>query len=406
VTTAGHILRANTSVAEVGSSRMSFPLLVGFFFAFRSCISYLGFQSDPRTGAAVSLGCSGLLLIAALFQTMGDEHFSMRLMFASRTLRWLWLYLAVTGLSVLWTAAESPAVAAGFWAGMVMDAVTAVLLVKPPDIAKSTDALMKGFVVGTLFVAAVAWLSPTLPDLRIGNEEFLHPNWLGLICGLAFFFAQHLASEERGWKWCCLALGVTLLRSISKTSIVAFFIAEGLYLSREKQLTTRAKAGIAAVLAIVAAAFWNLLGTYFENYSMAGNSTETLTGRTFIWAMALSAGIERPWFGHGLYSYRALIPAVGTFEPAHAHNEILQQFFEFGLLGVSVTVGLYLSLFLAAKRSASLRFGKLVQVLVIFCAIRGLADTLNFGLSLPLWLFAALALALAKPQEGLEASAA
>jgi exopolysaccharide production protein ExoQ len=406
MTSASHILRVNTNVAAVDRTRRPLALLVGFFFAFRSCISYLGFQSDPRTGAAVSLGCSGLLLIATLFSALGDEQFSMRLMFASRTLRWLWAYLAVTGLSLLWTGAESPAVAAGYWAGMVMDVVTALLLIKPPDISKRTDALMKGFVIGTLFVAAMAWLSPTLPDLRIGNEEFLHPNWLGLICALSFFFAQHLASEERVWKWCCVVLGITLLRSISKTAIIAFLIAEGFYLLREKQLTTRAKAGIAAVLAIVVIAFWDLLETYFEVYSTTGNSTETLTGRTIIWAMALSAGIERPWFGHGLYSYRALIPPVGTFEASHAHNELLQQFFEFGALGVAVTVGLYLTLFLTAKRSVASRFGKLAQVIVIFSVIRGLADTLNFGLSLPLWLFAAFGIALAQPREDLEASAA
>jgi hypothetical protein len=42
------------------------------------------------------------------------------------------------------------------------------------------------------------------------------------------------------------------------------------------------------------------------------------------------------------------------------------------------------------------------MVTVIFCVLRGITDTLNFGLSLPLWLFAALAVTLAQPGDAQE----
>jgi exopolysaccharide production protein ExoQ len=113
--------------------------------------------------------------------------------------------------------------------------------------------------------------------------------------------------------------------------------------------------------------------------------------------------LEQPWIGHGIYSFRALIPAIGTFQPWHAHNELLQEFFEYGLLGVAVTIGLYLSLMIGGRRSPDRSFGRLAEVIVVFSLIHGLADTANFGLSLPLCLFAALAVPLMQP-DALEAA--
>src|SRR6202000_3406524 len=102
------------------------------------------------------------------------------------------------------------------------------------------------------------------------------------------------------------------------------------------------------------AVFATLLRANLELYVSAGNvnQAESLTGRTFIWAQAFSVAVEHPWIGGGFYSFRALIPGFGTNQPWHAHNELLQQFFECGLLGVVVTLGLYVSFFLAAKRNA------------------------------------------------------
>jgi exopolysaccharide production protein ExoQ len=403
MTTAGHILGANANTHMARGQLVNMPLqkIAGFFFIYRIGLTYLGFQSDPRTGTIVNLTCSGLILVAALLYTIGDGQFSFRFLVSSRTLRWLLAYLAVSGASLFWTAAGSVTDAAGLWTGMAMEVAIVLLLVKPPNATEQLDALMKGFVVGMLFMAAVAWMSPTMPDLRIGNEEFLHPNAIGLGCAMAFFFAQHLALEKRAWRWCCLAFGITLLRSISKTSIVAFAIAETIYLLREKQISRALKIRIAAVAVVVLAVFATLLDTYLTTYTAAGsgNTAETLTGRTLIWSTAMSMAVEHPWIGHGFYSFRALMPAFGTFEAWHAHNELLQQFFEYGLLGVAVTVGLYLSLIFAAKRSAARHYTKLIFVVVLFSLIHGLTEALIFDLAVPLWLLAAFAIVLQQPSQ-------
>ncbi len=406
MTTTSHLLQAHSSVSIGRSFRTPLQLLTGFFFAFRFSVTYLGFQSDPRTGSIIVLACSALLLAASLTYTLGDNQFSLRCLFASRTMRWLLAYLAMSGFSLFWTSAESILDAGALWAGMVMEVTTVLLLVKKPNVEDRVDALLKGFVVGMLFVGALGWMGPTLPDLRIGDYEFLHPNMIGMYSALAFFLAQHLAFKERIWRWACLALGMTLLRTISKTSIIALLVAESYYLLREQQISRRLKMQIAAVGLIVIAAFAALLESYLKIYTTtgSGDQAETLTGRTAIWATAFFMAIEKPWIGHGFYSFRTLIPAFGSFEPWHAHNELLQEFFEYGLLGVFVTVFLYSTLICAVRRfagstsaenpGATHAYAKLASVVVLFAVVHGLTEAVNFGLTIPLWLFAVLAIAL------------
>jgi exopolysaccharide production protein ExoQ len=406
MTTAGHILQSDRVVVTRKSFQAPLQLFTGFYFAFRFAVIYLCFQSDPRAGSIAILSGSALIFFASAGYTLGDDKFSSKRLFANRIVWWLLAYLAMSGLSLFWTGAESILDAGGLWTGMVLDVATVLLLVKGPDVAGRFDALFKGFVVGMLLVGAVAWMAPTLPDLRIGDYDFLHPNLVGMYAALAFFLAQYLSLKERTWRWACVALVMILLRSISKTSIIAFLVAETFYLLRERQLSRRTKIQIAAVGLVVIAAFSTLLGSYLEVYADTGssNQAETLTGRTAIWAAAFFMAIEKPWFGHGFYSFRALIPAFGSFEPWHAHNELLQEFFEYGVLGVVVTFGLYLSLMSAAKRftkkvsaispGAMHPYGRTVSVIVLFAFVHGLTESVNFGLSIPLWLFAALAIAL------------
>jgi exopolysaccharide production protein ExoQ len=408
MTIASHLLQTNTNVESRRSFLAPLQMCAGFFFAFRFALIYLGFQADPRAGSIMTLVFSALIMAAAMIYTIGDSHFSIRSLLESRILWWLLAYLAMSGISLLWTGAESVMDAGALWIGMVIEVATVLLLVKPPDTTNRIDALFKGFVMGMLFVGAVAWMAPTLPDLRIGDYEFLHPNMIGMYSALGFFLAQHLALKERIWRWACLALGMILLRSISKTSIIAFLVAESFYLLREQQIPRRLKIQIATVVLIVIAAFATLLESYFEIYttSGSGNQAETLTGRTAIWAAAFFMAIEKPWIGHGFYSFRTLIPAFGSFEPWHAHNELLQEFFEYGLLGIVVTVGLYSVLIVGAKRfalkisdtkSTASLYGRLISVVVLFATVHGLTESVNFGLTIPLWLFAALAIALQQP---------
>ena len=80
-----------------------------------------------------------------------------------------------------------------------------------------------------------------------------------------------------------------------------------------------------------------------------------------------------------------MIPPFGVFEARHAHNEILQQFYAYGIAGICIWVGLYTAVF---REIRGLRQDSLKAFLLgffLFILVRGLADTEVFDLSLPLW---------------------
>jgi O-antigen ligase len=164
-------------------------------------------------------------------------------------------------------------------------------------------------------------------------------------------------------------------------------------------MSRNTKAWIGVGTLVVVGCFWGLLNRYVDLYNNtgSGNQAETLTGRTFIWAAAISMGIEKPWIGHGVYSFKSLIPSFGGFQPVHAHNEFLQQFFEYGVVGVVIVAGIYWSLYRLARRAPKSELRTLALTLLIFALLRGLADTTNFGLSYPLWILTALSISLTTP---------
>lgn len=375
-----------------------FAGVVGFFLVFRVCLIFLFFQSNPVTGTMVTFGLELALLFGAIFYTTEDHPPAIRTSLLASPVRWLFSFLMLSLASILWTGAESRIVALGYWVGMAADIAIVLLLVRHGDASRYAEGLMKGTVWGAALLALVAWWAPVTQDLRLGNDAFLHPNTLGLELGISTLIAQHLVPRGARWKWLAIALSITLLRTLSKTAIIAFIVAECWYLMQDKQITRKAKTWLGVGALLVVASFWSVLNSYVDAYSNAagGNQVETLTGRTVLWAVAFSMSLERPWFGHGIYSFRALIPAFGDFQPVHAHNELLQQFFEFGLVGVIVVAGTYWSLYRQARRAQASELKPLSLALLIFALVHGLTDTTNFGLSFPLWLLTALSICLAQ----------
>jgi O-antigen ligase len=139
-------------------------------------------------------------------------------------------------------------------------------------------------------------------------------------------------------------------------------------------------AGIATVVA-----FSSLLNSYFDIYTNTGNSPETLTGRIGIWTVILSEAIQQPWIGHGFHAVWKVIPPFGDFEARHAHNELMQQFYAYGIVGVCMLGGLYGSFYRQVRKLSTSSMRTFWFALLLFVLIRGLTDTEPFDLSLPLW---------------------
>jgi exopolysaccharide production protein ExoQ len=369
------------------------PAVVGFYFAFRIFIvplTALAVQ-DPQTGVVLNLGINFLLLGLVAFHSCGPAPRTLGSIARLPCAGWALLFLGFSGCSLAWTAAVSLPAAVAFWCAMAADLAMIMLLLRTGPIDEMVSGVMKGYVYGACCVALVAWCLPTQSDLRFGVEGLLGTNQIGYPCAFAVFLAQYLMLREgdrRRWKVYAVFLAITVLRSLSKTTIAALVAGEAVVLLRDRTISRKTKITVMAGTAVVIAAFSGLLVTYFDLYTGEGvNQAETLTGRLGIWAYFLDMALEQPWIGHGFHSVWKVIPPFGSdqFEARHAHNELLQQFYAYGVVGIGMMAGLYGSFFRMARKLAPSPVRTLLLALLVFVLVRGLADTEVFDLSLPLW---------------------
>lgn len=365
------------------------PFIVGFFFSFRLFIMLLSVRilgTEVETGVEVDLAVNYLLLVFVAFQTLGVTNTASPRILKLPSVRWVLLFLGFSCCSLLWSATASLPAAAAYWCAMAADVAMVILLLRSGSIGGIANALMKGYVCGACAVAITAWLLPAQSDLRLGDDELLGANQIGYLCAFGVFIAQYLMRSKAGkWGFAAVLLAVTLLRSLSKTSLVAFLVAEAFLLLKDKSMALRTKLLLIFAAMLVTIGFSGLLTSYFDIYANTGNSPETLTGRLGIWAFVLNEAIQQPWIGHGFHSVWKVIPPFGDFEARHAHNELLQQFYSYGVVGICMMAGLYGSFYRQARRVTIGSMRAFYYALLLFILIRGLADTEVFDFSLPLW---------------------
>ena len=370
---------------------ITFPFVVGFYFAFRLFIMLLSVRilgTDPRTGTALSLAIDFLLLLCVAFCTQGDFPIRLKQLTRLPAVSWVIVFLGFSCCSLLWSSTASMATSIAYWCGMTADVAIVVMLIQTEPLTNATNPLMEGYVWGACAVAVIAWIMPAQSDLRLGDEELLGANQIGYLCGFAFFIAQYLMRERKGkFSYRTLLLAITLLRSLSKTTIVAFLVSEVFLLITDRSISRRNKILAALASAVVIATLWGLLSSYYDMYTSTGNQSSTLTGRVGIWAYLLAEALQQPWIGHGFDSVWKVVPPFGPdqFEAAHAHNELLQQFYAYGVVGVCIFVGIYVSLYRHIRRLAAGPPRKFLFSFLLFVLVRGTADTERFDLSLPMW---------------------
>jgi exopolysaccharide production protein ExoQ len=385
----------------------SLAATAGVYFASRLCLTFLFFQSDPQHGTILGLALNMLLLLLAALNSVGPAPSAQFSPWRVTCVRWIAVFLGFSFLSLLWTQAISVPVAFAYWCGMAADVAMVLLLLRTSPLVEVALSIIRGYVVGACFIACVMWLSPTMQDLRPGNDELFNPNLIGFICAFGIFLAEFLLVRSRSWRYPAIFLAISLLRSLSKTTIVALLLSQTFMLVFSTTIRRRSKVLIVTAAGLVLAAFSGLIAAYYQVYINAGNQAETLTGRIGIWAFILDRALERPWFGHGFDSVWKVIPPFGRdqFETWHAHNELLQQFYAYGAAGIVLLIGVYGSFYRQVRRVARPEHRTLLLSLIIFIVLRGLGDTERFDLSFPLWSISLLALMLAAPERPVEVTA-
>ena len=372
--------------------------IAGFFFAARIAVVLFSVRvlgTEPSTGAELSLGLNLLLLLAVCFHSLGSAKRTFGSMMRLSSVRWVAAFLLFSGCSLAWSVTVSPPTSVAYWCGMAADVAIVILLLRDGSVAGRVNSLMKGYVSGACCLAVVAWLMPVQADLRLGDEDFLNTNQIGNLCAFAVFLAQYLMRSKAGkWGPAAVFLTITLIRSLSKTTIVAFLISECLLLIQDRTMTRKSKIVLASVAVVGILAFWGLFEAYYDIYTTAGNQAETFTGRTAIWAYSLDAAIERPWIGHGFDSMWKVAPPFGSdrFEARHAENEVLQQFYAYGVAGIAILVLLYGSLYRKIRKLSRGPLRVIFLSLMLFIVVRGLAEAEPFDLLLPLWSIVSIAM--------------
>lgn len=378
----------NPAPAEANGMPALLPGAAGFFFSFRIAIVLVAvrlFLQNAQTGVVAGLVCNYVLLVVVGFFSLGPAAHGVRPLMRG-PVWWALGFLGFSGVSLLWSSAASLPAAAAFWCAMAADVGIAMLLLRSGPAEETSEAVMQGYIWGTCAFAAIAWMLPAQSDLRLGDEELLGPNQIGYACAFAFFMAQYLmARRGRVWAIPAAFCAITLLRSLSKTSIVAFIAGEAFILLRDRSLSRTRKLVLIAAALVVIVAFQGLIASYYTIYINAGSEAETLTGRLGIWAYFLTESLQQPWIGHGFHSVWKVVPPFGPFEARHAHNELIQQFYAYGVAGVVLLIGLYGSIFRLIRRLGKGSVRTFFLGLLIFILVRGLGDTEPFDLSLPLW---------------------
>jgi exopolysaccharide production protein ExoQ len=396
-------MNAHTTAAKWTSFEHAEPtgliLAAGFFFAFRAavvffCVRLLG--ADPSTGSAANLGLSLLLLLLVCFQSFGRDHRTFGSMLRLPPLAWTFAFLLFALCSLAWSATVSLPNSLAYWCGLASDVAVVVLLFRAGSTPVVAHSILKGFIAGACSVALIAWILPADPsDLRLGDGDFLNTNQIGNLCAVAILFAQYLMRRNNGrWKLTIAFLAITLVRSLSKTTLAAFLVAEIFLLLRDRSIAHKTKLLMAASSLLIVVAFWGLFQAYFSIYTNAGNQAETLTGRTAIWATVLDSALQQPILGHGFDSLWKIIPPFGPdrFEARHAENELLQQFYAYGVFGVVLLAGLYASLFLQIRRLPRSPVKIAFFSILLYVLVRGIAEAEPFDLLLPLWSIVLLSL--------------
>jgi exopolysaccharide production protein ExoQ len=366
----------------------------GFLLASKVALTFLFFRSRPQTGAGVTAALTLFwLLFVAGYTIVDPPHVSLKAV-DTKVLRWVVLYLGLAAASLTWTTTNAVGVAAAYWAATAADVIAVCLLLRYRPTTQNTTRLMRGFILGASLVAATAWIAPAMPDMRLGNEDFLHPNLIGFEFAIAALFSAYLAQRDRTWSWSAAGFAATMVRTLSKGTIVGFLFAGFYYLLRGLKVSPKARIYIGIASATVLACFWGLLEAYLDLYS-EGSNLETLTGRTYIWSRSLEIAMEKPWFGHGFDSFRWVFPPFENFQPWHAHNEFVQQLFAYGVVGVLVVIGVYWAFYRQIRISQDAGLKSLATAILILVLVRGLVDTDRFELCFPLWLITMLSIAMA-----------
>lgn len=311
-------------------------------------------QSLSRIAILLAAGC---LALANYFIFAAERQ--------RRSVEWgaawpFWLLMSVAGILSFTARDRMDVLLAEYrvveW--LVFGAMTSLLMSRlPREEAVAQQTFLRWMAPAMFFPMIMNWvLLPLVPGLvfqsnRLGGA-FTHPNLLGVIAAMFFFYSLALGGRWRLFGITISVLSVAL--SFSRGSLFGLIIGLGVWcLIRAKDSGKRVLVFIAFGLLLIFA--WSSQRLYVDavaGFLARGHKVEnltTLSERTVVWEAARILIHDRPWTGHGFVAgakrigdVMATMPVGKYFRAPHAHNEFMQAMVNGGIFLTCLLALLYL----------------------------------------------------------------
>lgn len=256
---------------------------------------------------------------------------------------------------------------------LVVHALASAYLQDPRAVTRSLRGLARVVVIGSVAAGVLAPEWAVIPDTarQLGIDRLSgftpHPNSLTMVASIALVLEL---LEPRGkWRPASIALIVVAILWAQSTAgfaiLLCFAIAAPYLRHRSARVPIVFVVGGVALMAAIAVDVWSRIVT-----SVGEERVGSVSGRSDIWAYAVTSWQAYPWLGQGAYFLseedRLTHLPPDMQQASNAHNQVLQVLGEAGLVGLVALAVLLVAVFQVARRARALDHGaRLVLLFVV-----------------------------------------
>jgi O-antigen ligase len=328
-----------STMADVDSTILRLSLLIWFVLLFAEGLfdrqgdevdTYKGLITDQAYGEAIVWVVAAAILLLVLL-----PHLSYLRALFSNYYKWATIYFLVCLVSITYAPDRTYALAWCFKLGLVVT----LLGICIPTVSSVSKAIL--FLRISLWGALVFTFTPLLIAMSDPEGVFsgaggrlIDPTLVSQKGAFILLLAMTLyALQRKRHLFWVGALGAGLMvLAFGKTSIVAGGLSAALM--SVMQGRRKGAVGIVVGLIVITAIIFATV-PQVSQYASSYGGTDTLSGRTAVWAMAIPRLKQRPIQGYGyLASHFMWLSERGhAAEFAHLHNSFLDVMYNVGLIG-------------------------------------------------------------------------
>jgi O-antigen ligase len=329
-----------TTLADADSTILRLSLLIWFVLLIAEGLfdragdevdTYKGLITNEAYGEAIVWVVASAILLLVLLPHLGY----LRQLF-SHHYKWATVFVLVCLLSVTYSPDKSYSLAWCFKLGLVV----LLLGICIPTVSSVSKAILFlritlwGLLFLTFIPVVIAMWDPEGAFSGAGGR-LLDPVLLSQRGAFVFLLAQVLYAlqKRRVFLWVSMVGASVMVMAFGKTSIIAGTVSAGLFfILQGKRKAAALLLGALLVLTLIILVTVPQVSRYASSYA----GTDTLSGRTNVWEMALPRIAQRPLQGSGYLAtkFMWLSERGGGAEFAHLHNSFLDVAYNLGLLGL------------------------------------------------------------------------